>query len=107
MTPLGRRYLAELLGTAFLAAAVIGSGIAASRLSPGDRGFQLLENSVVTGAALIALILALQPISAAFNPIVTIIERLTGLIDTKMAAGSVVAKFAGGILGAVVARASR
>ena len=71
--PLARRALAELLGTALLVAAVIGSGIAATRLSPGDAGLQLLENSVVTGAALVALILALQPVSAAFNPLVSLV----------------------------------
>jgi len=64
---LGRRALAELLGTALLVMAIIGSGIAASRLSPGDAGLQLLVNSLVTGAALVALILALQPVSAAFK----------------------------------------
>src|SRR4051794_18858729 len=52
---LGRRALAELLGTAFLLAAVVGSGIAASRLSSGDSGLELLENSIATGAALTAL----------------------------------------------------
>ncbi|MGH3361971.1 MAG: aquaporin family protein, partial [Nocardioides sp.] len=60
-----RRAAAEFIGTAFLVMAVIGSGIAASRLSPGDVGLQLLESSIVTGAALVALILALQPVSAA------------------------------------------
>ena len=58
----------------FLVAAVIGSGIAASRLSPHDTGLQLLENAIATGAALTALILALQPVSAAFNPVITVIE---------------------------------
>ena len=67
---------------AFLVAAVIGSGIAASRLSPDDVGLQLLENSLATGAVLVALILALQPVSAAFNPVVTLIERTFGLITT-------------------------
>jgi len=68
MTPLGRRVLAEGLGTALLVATVIGSGIAATRLSPDDTGLQLLQNSVATGAALVALILALQPVSAASTP---------------------------------------
>ena len=68
MTPsLLQRAVAELIGTAFLVAAVIGSGIAATRLSPSDVGLQLLENSLITGAALVALILALQPVSAAFT----------------------------------------
>jgi glycerol uptake facilitator-like aquaporin len=59
---LTRRATAELLGTAFLAATVVGSGIAAQRLSPADVGLQLLENSLITGAALVALILAFQPV---------------------------------------------
>ena len=66
--------------------AVVGSGIAAQRLSPGDAGLQLLENSLVTGAALVALILALQPVSASFNPVVTAIERVLGLVTTREAA---------------------
>ena len=98
-----RRAAAELLGTAFLVMAVIGSGIAASRLSPGDVGLQLLENSFATGAALVALILALQPVSAAFNPVVTLVERAFGLVDTSTAAALVAAQMLGGCLGAVVA----
>ncbi len=98
-----RRAAAELIGTAFLVMAVIGSGIAASRLSPGDVGLQLLENSLVTGAALVALILALQPVSAAFNPVVTLVERALGLVDTVTAAALVAAQVLGGFLGAVVA----
>ena len=68
---LARRAAAEAIGTAFLVMAVVGSGIAAVRRSPDDAGLQLLENSLVTGAALVALILALQPVSASFNPVVT------------------------------------
>jgi glycerol uptake facilitator-like aquaporin len=98
-----RRAAAELLGTAFLVMAVIGSGIAASRLSPGDVGLQLLENSIVTGAALVALVLALQPVSAAFNPVVTLVERGFGLVDTTTAVALVAAQLLGGFLGAVVA----
>jgi glycerol uptake facilitator-like aquaporin len=98
-----RRAAAELLGTAFLVMAVIGSGIAASRLSPGDVGLQLLENSIATGAALVALILALQPVSAAFNPVVTLVERALGLIDTGTAAALVCVQMLGGCLGAVLA----
>jgi len=103
MPALGRRAFAELLGTGFLVATVIGSGIAAARLSPHDAGLQLLENSLVTGAALVALILALQPVSAAFNPIVTLIERSLGAVTTAEAAVVVAAQLAGGVLGAVVA----
>jgi len=103
MTTLGRRALAELVGTAFLVAAVVGSGIAAVRLSPHDVGLQLLENSLITGGALVALILALQPVSAAFNPVVTILERALGAISTRDAIVLSVAQVCGGILGALVA----
>ncbi len=98
-----RRAIAELVGTAFLVAAVIGSGISAQRLSPDDVGLQLLENSLITGAALIALILALQPVSAAFNPVVTLVERALGALGTTDAAALIAAQVAGGALGAVVA----
>ena len=100
---LRRRALAELVGTAFLVMAVVGSGIAASRLSPDDVGLQLLENSLVTGAALVALILALQPVSAAFNPVVTLVERSLGMLTTTTALTLVVAQFVGGLIGVVVA----
>jgi len=98
-----RRAVAELVGTAFLVAAVIGSGIAATRLSPDDVGLQLLENSLVTGAALVALILALQPVSAAFNPVVTLVERVLGLVSTRDVLVVVPAQFVGGVVGAMVA----
>lgn len=103
MTVLARRALAELVGTAFLVAAVIGSGIAATRLSPGQVGLQLLENSLVTGGALLALILALQPVSAAFNPLVTLIERALGQLTSKDTVALIVAQFVGGVAGAMVA----
>jgi glycerol uptake facilitator-like aquaporin len=102
-SPLVSKVAAELLGTAFLVAAVVGSGIAATRLSPDDVGLQLLENSLVTGAALVALILALQPVSAAFNPVVTLVERALGLISTRDALALVAAQLVGGSLGAVAA----
>ena len=105
MTTLSRRALAEFVGTAFLVAAVIGSGIAATRLSPHDTGLELLENSIITGGALVALILALQPVSAAFNPIVTLVERGLGEVTTRDAAALIAAQFAGGILGAITANA--
>jgi glycerol uptake facilitator-like aquaporin len=98
-----RRTLAELVGTAFLVATVIGSGIAASRLSPGDVGLQLLENSLATGAVLVALILTLQPVSAAFNPVVSLAEWALGLLSLREAAVLAVGQVAGGVLGAVVA----
>jgi arsenate reductase len=100
---LARRAGAELVGTAFLVTAVVGSGIAAQRLSPDDVGLQLLENSIATGAVLVALILALQPVSASFNPVVTLVERVLGMIDTATAAVLSSAQVVGGILGAVLA----
>ncbi|GAB3878653.1 aquaporin [Terrabacter terrigena] len=100
---LRQKAAAELVGTAFLVATVIGSGIAASRLSAGNVGLQLLESSVATGAVLVALILALHPVSASFNPVVTVLERVLGTISTRTAAWLVVAQVAGGLLGAVVA----
>ena len=98
-----RRVVAEALGTGFLVAAVIGSGIAAQRLSPSDVGLQLLENSIVTGAALVALILALHPVSAAFNPLVTVLERAFGAIGSATALALVAAQLIGGAVGAVTA----
>jgi glycerol uptake facilitator-like aquaporin len=98
-----RRALAELLGTAFLVAAVIGSGIAAQRLSPDDVGLQLLENSIATGAALVALIIAFQPVSASFNPVVTLVERALHRISTGDAIALAAAQVVGGLAGAVLA----
>ena len=105
MTPaLGRRLFAEALGTALLVAVVIGSGIAASQLSPGDVGLQLFENAAATAAGLVALILALGPVSGAhFNPVVTIADRVFGGLTTSEAVGYIGAQFVGGALGAVVA----
>ena len=102
-TPIHRKLVAEATGTMFLVAAVIGSGIAASRLSPHDTGLQLLENAIATGAALTALILALQPVSAAFNPAITVIEAGEGTLRWGHAASAVGAQIAGGTLGAVIA----
>ena len=103
MNPLARRAVAELVGTAFLVMAVVGSGIAAQRLSPHDTGLQLLENSLATGAVLVALILALQPVSASFNPVVTLVERALGLVGSREAGALVAAQFVGGTVGAVLA----
>ncbi len=100
---LSRKAAAEAIGTAFLVAAVIGSGIAAARLSPNDVGLELLENSVVTGAALVALIVALQPVSAAFNPVVTLVERALGAISSRDAAVLIAAQVIGALLGAIAA----
>jgi len=100
---LARKAFAELVGSAFLAATVVGSGIAAQRLSPDDVGLQLLENALITGAVLVALILALGPVSAAFNPVVTLVERALGAISTAAAAAFIAAQVVGCCLGVVVA----
>ena len=98
-----RKAAAEYVGTSFLVATVIGSGVMATRLSPDDVGLQLLQNSLATGAVLVALILSLQPVSAAFNPVVTLVERVLGLVDTRTAAALVAVQLAGGVTGAVLA----
>jgi len=99
-----RRASAEAVGTGLLVATVIGSGIAAERLSPGDPGLQLLENAVATGAVLVALILALGSISGAhFNPVVTLADRVLGGMTTREGVAYVGGQVAGGCLGAVVA----
>ena len=98
-----RKAFAELLGSLFLATAVVGSGIAASSLSPRDVGLQLLENSLITGAALVALILALGPVSAAFNPVVTLVERALGAIGNREAVVFISAQVVGCCAGTVLA----
>lgn len=101
---LARRAGGEALGTGFLVAAVVGSGIQAERLSPGDTGIQLLENSAATAGALLALILALGPLTGAhLNPVVTLVDRALGGTDTRGAAAYVGAQLAGGCLGAIAA----
>jgi glycerol uptake facilitator-like aquaporin len=101
---LARRATAEGVGTAFLVAIVVGSGIAAERLSPRDTGLQLLENSIATGAGLVALILAFGAVSGAhFNPIVTMADRLLGGMPTRDAGVYVAAQVIGAIVGAMVA----
>ncbi len=100
----GARALAEGLGTGLLVAAVVGSGIAAQRLSPGDVGLQLLENAFATVLALTALILTFGSVSGAhLNPVVTLAEVATGRIDRGAVAPYIGAQLAGGGLGAVVA----
>jgi glycerol uptake facilitator-like aquaporin len=100
-----RPALAEFTGTAFLVAAVVGSGIAAQRLSPEDVGLQLLENSLITGGVLIALILALQTVSAAFNPVVTLVDVALGRVRGTDAGWLIAAQVAGGCVGAILANA--
>jgi glycerol uptake facilitator-like aquaporin len=102
--PLGRRALAEFIGTAFVVMAVIGSGIAAARLSPGDAGLELFENAVVTGAALVAIILAVGSVSGAhLNPVITMLDRSLGGMRTNEAGVYIGAQFVGGVVGAMIA----
>lgn len=101
---LTRRAGAEALGTAFLVAIVVGSGIAAQRLSPNDTGLQLLENSLATGLGLVALILAFGPVSGAhFNPVVTLADRLLAGLPTRDSLVYVMAQIAGGVAGVMLA----
>ena len=94
---------AEFIGTAFLLAAVVGSGIMAETLSE-DVGLQLLQNAFATAGVLTALILALGPASGAhFNPAVTLADRLYGAIDTTTATAYVAAQVSGGIGGVILA----
>ena len=109
--PLSRRLLAEGVGTGLLVAVVVGSGIAAQRLSPNDTGLQLLENSLTTVFGLGVLILLFGPVSGAhFNPVVSAADWLlgrrtgTGLTGRDVAAYTGV-QTAGAILGAVLANA--
>lgn len=105
MTPsLTLRAFAEALGTAWLALAVIGSGVAAARLSPSDSGLQLLESALATAAALVAVILVFGPVSGAhLNPAITLAKRLLGGLSTADAAVYAGAQLAGGVVGSVVA----
>jgi len=103
---MARRLLAEFLGTALLVTAVIGSGIMASRLSPKDIGLQLLENAVATAAALMAIILAIGPVSGAhLNPVVTLADRFFAGLSNREAGGYIFAQFTGGAAGALTANA--
>jgi arsenate reductase len=102
--PLPRRLLAEFLGSAFLAAVVIGSGIAAAELSPDDTGLALLENAAATAAGLFAIILMFGPISGGhFNPVVSLVDAAFGGLSRRDAVAYVPAQIAGCITGAVVA----
>jgi len=101
---LPRRLLAELLGSALLAALVIGSGIAAQTLSPGDAGLQLFENAAATAAGLFAIILMFGPVSGGhFNPVVSFADARLGGLSWRDAGAYLPAQVAGCALGAIVA----
>jgi glycerol uptake facilitator-like aquaporin len=105
MTPtLLRRSVSEFLGTGFLVAAVVGSGIMGERLAAGNVAIALLANTIATGAALVALILTFGPISGAhFNPAVTFVDAMEHGVSWKDAACYVPAQCLGGIGGAMAA----
>ncbi len=101
---LWRRLAAEFLGSAFLAALVIGSGIAAQRLSPGEPGLELLENAAATAAGLFAIILMFGPISGGhFNPVVSFVDAAFRGVSWRDAAAYLPAQVAGCIVGAIAA----
>jgi glycerol uptake facilitator-like aquaporin len=101
---LWRRLLAELLGSAFLTAVVVGSGIAAQRLSPSAVGLELLENAAATAAGLFAIILMFGPVSGAhFNPVVSFVDAAFGGLRWRDAAAYLPAQVTGCIGGAVLA----
>jgi arsenate reductase len=103
---LWRPLLAEFMGAAFLAAIVIGSGIAAQQLSPGNTGLQLLENAAATAAGLYAIILMFGPVSGAhFNPVVSLVDASFGGVSWRRACAYIPAQVAGCITGAIVANA--
>jgi arsenate reductase len=102
--PLQRRLLAELLGSAFLAALVIGSGIAASRLSPSDVGLQLFENAAATAGGLFTIILMFGPVSGGhFNPVVSLVDASFGGLSWRDALAYALAQIGGCALGALAA----
>jgi arsenate reductase len=100
---LGRRVLAEALGSTFLLMAIVGSGIMAQRLTD-DVGVQLLANATVTGSTLAVLIFVFGPISGAhFNPVVTGVDRALGGIEAARAIAYIAAQLLGAVVGTILA----
>lgn len=101
---LSRRLAAEFLGTAFLVAAVVGSGVMGERLANGNVALALLANTIATGAALIAIILTFGPISGAhLNPVVTLADAIEKGVPWSAASWYVLVQVVGGVTGAVAA----
>ena len=102
--PLSRKLAAEYLGSLLLAALVIGSGIAAQRLSPGDAGLRLTENAAATAAGLFAIILMFAPVSGAhFNPVVSVVDAAFGGLPWRHALAYLPVQVVGCVSGAVLA----
>jgi glycerol uptake facilitator-like aquaporin len=99
-----RACFAEALGTALLVLVVVGSGVMAERLASGNLAIALLANTIATGAALYVLIMAFAPLSGAhFNPVVSLIETLSGRLGAGLFCGYLVAQILGGITGTLIA----
>ncbi len=99
-----RRMVAEFFGTLFLLAAVVGSGIMGERLAAGNVALALLANTIATGAALVAIILAFSPVSGAhLNPVVTLADAWRGGIAWRETPAYIVAQMAGALAGVVTA----
>lgn len=95
-----RAAAAEFMATAFLLIAIVGSGIAAERLSGGNVGLALLANAIATGGALFALIVVFGPVSGAhMNPVVTLAASMLGGLGTVTAAFYIAAQISGGVVG--------
>jgi len=102
--PLAKRVVAEALGTFFLLAAVVGSGIMAERLANGNTALALLANTAATGAALVALIMSFAPVSGAhFNPVVTLSFAFRRVLLWREVPFYLVAQVVGGIGGVMAA----
>jgi glycerol uptake facilitator-like aquaporin len=105
-TSTARRLVAEAVGTAFLLAAIIGSGIMAERLAGGNQAIALLANTLATGAALVVLIATFAPVSGAhFNPAVTLFFALRRDMRAGLAAAYVAVQLAGSLVGVFAAHA--
>src|SRR5882724_1757367 len=98
--PLGRRLVAETLGTAILVATVVGSGIMAERLAGGNQALALLGNTIPTGAILVVIITILGPVSGAhFNPAVTLVFAGRREMSWREVGPYILAQCIGGIAG--------
>lgn len=99
-----RRTVAEFVGTALLLIAVVGSGIAAQRLSPHDTGIELLENALATGAALVAIIVSIGSVSGAhLNPVVSVVDAVFGGLRWRQVGPYIAAQMAGAAVGVMLA----